>query len=180
MRRRSIAVAAIVALGAGGFADSAAAQRPETAAPRNRTQLEADIRRGFARTVRLRVGLSDDQMQRLGPITQRHALARRRLQMEERETRMALQRSIRDTVAADSAGVERLLNRLVDIQKRRVQVTESEQRDLATIMTPIQRAKFMALQEQVRRQVEQRRVPRFDAEGQPPQRRGRPPPPPQR
>jgi hypothetical protein len=50
-----------------------------------------------------------------------------------------------------------MLQRLVDHQKRRATLLESEQRDLATIMTPIQRARYMALQEQVRRQVEQRR-----------------------
>ena len=32
---------------------------------------------------------------------------------------------------------------------------ESEQRELSTIMTPIQRAKYLALQEQVRRRLEQ-------------------------
>jgi len=51
---------------------------------------------------------------------------------------------------------------MVDIQKRRVAILESEQHDLATIITPIQRARYMALQEQVRRRLEQmrqRRVP---------------------
>jgi hypothetical protein len=125
--------------------------------PPRRAQLEAQVGREFARAIRNRVGLSDAQMARLGPITQKYAGERRTLQMEERDSRMALQRSLRDSTAADSANVSRLLQRLIDVQKRRVQVLEAEQRDLAGIMSPIQRARFMAMQEQLRRQMEQRR-----------------------
>ena len=62
----------------------------------------------------------------------------------------------------DSAQVNQLLQTLIDVQKRRVQILEAEQRDLAVFMTPMQRAKFMAVQEQFRRRLEQmrqRRVP---------------------
>jgi len=55
----------------------------------------------------------------------------------------------------------------LEIQKRLLQLMESEQRELATIMTPVQRAKFTALQEQIRRRVEQmrqRRVPLFESD----------------
>lgn len=122
-----------------------------------RAELEARFRQQLARVVQERVGLSDDQMAQLGPMNQRHAEQRRALQTEERAARVALQRALRNPDAADSAEVSRLLQRLVDAQKRRAVLLEIEQRDLATIMTPIQRARFMALQEQLRRQIEQRR-----------------------
>lgn len=151
---------------------AASAQRGGGAPP-PRDQLEAELRRGFARAVRQRVGLSEDQMRRLAPITQKHATERARIQLDEREARMELGRMLRDSAAVDSAQVERLLARMLDVEKRRVQLMEQEQKDLATIMSPVQRARFLGLQEQLRRRMEERR--RGRGEGGPPPRRGPPP-----
>jgi hypothetical protein len=149
------------------FTQALAAQNPSgpprQAAPERapdsagRARLEGDIRRGFARAVRERVGLSDAQMRQLGPLSQRHEQQRRRLQLEERNTRTSLRVAVRDYQPADSAKVGQLLQNLIDIQRRRVQLLESEQRDLSAIMTPVQRARYLALQEQVRRRLEQMR-----------------------
>lgn len=154
-----------------GFSVAAGAQRTDLAQPprrqaggdsAGRARLEGQLRQGFAQLVRKRVGLSDNQMMQLRPISQRYEQQRRQLQMEERDTRVSLRASLQAGQSADSKQVDELLQRMVDIQKRRVAILESEQRDLATIMTPIQRARYMALQEQIRRRLEQmrqRRVP---------------------
>ena len=132
------------------------AQRPGP--PPQRSQLEAQLRREYTRVVRERVGLSEEQMAQLQPINQRFAGERRSLQLEERDTRVAIQRMLRNTDSqVDSAALSSLLQRLVDVQKRRVQLVEDEQRALAGIMTPLERARYMAVQEQMRRQVDQRR-----------------------
>ena len=157
-----------------GVASASAAQRPDGPPP-PRGELEAELRRGFARAVRQRVGLSDDQMRRLVPITQKHATERARIQLDEREARMELGRILRDSVSADTTRVAGLLATLLDVQKRRVQLMEQEQKDLATVMTPVQRARFLSLQEQVRRQMEERRRSRGTGFGGPPPRRGPPP-----
>ena len=149
----------------------AGAQQRPPAGGDERAQLEARLRQQFARVVRQRVGLSDEQMARLGPVNERHAVQRRQLQMEERSARIELQRALRAPEPPDSGRVSRLLQRLVDVQKRRAALLETEQHELAAIMTPIQRARYLALQEQFRRQVEQRR----DRAG-PPSGRRRPPP----
>jgi hypothetical protein len=122
-----------------------------------RARLEGEVRRGFARAVRQRVGLSDSQMGQLAPLTQRYELQRRQLQVEERTARMGLRAMLRDERTADPKQVDQFLQTLVEIQKRRVQLLESEQRDLAAIMTPVQRAKYMAMQDQIRRRLEQMR-----------------------
>jgi hypothetical protein len=155
--RPRFAIALLIAMS--GVAD--AQQRPAGsrgggAVGEQRAQLEARFRQQLARVVRARVGLTDDQMARLAPINERYALQRRQLQTDERATRVALQRALR-AQSSDSAQVAAMLQRFIDVQKRRATLLEAEQRDLATIMTPIQRARYMALQEQVRRQVEQRR-----------------------
>ena len=168
--------AALIALGLTlTFAADVAAQRPDGPPP-PRGELEAELRRRFARAVRQRVGLSEDQMKKLVPITQKYATERARIQLDEREARMELGNILRDSATADTVKVERLMTRLMDVQKRRVQLMEQEQRDLATIMTPIQRARFLGLQEQLRRQMEERRRPQGGGgPGGPPPRRGPPP-----
>lgn len=140
-------------------------QRQPGAAGEQRAQLEARFRQQFARVVRQRVGLTEQQMARLAPVNERYATQRRQLQLEERATRVSLQRVLRNPDLADSAEVAGLLRHLVDAQKRRAALLEAEQRDLATIMSPIQRARYTALQEQVRRQVEQRRDRGGQAQG---------------
>ena len=140
----------------------ASARRQGGADSIGRARLEGQLRQGFARLVRNRVGLSDDQMMRLRPVTQRYEQQRRQLQMDERDTRLSLGESLGAGQSADAKQVDQLLQHMVDIQKRRVAVLEAEQHDLAAIMTPIQRARYMALQEQIRRRLEQmrqRRVP---------------------
>ena len=150
---------------------TAVAQRPGNPPPRG--ELEAELRRGFARAVRQRVGLSEDQMRRLAPITQKYATERARIQLDERQARMDLGRILRDSTPTDSARIEGLMTRMLDAQKRQVQLLEQEQRELATIMSPLQRARFFALREQMRRQLDERR--RGGSGGGPPPRRGPPP-----
>ena len=154
------------------FALPAESQRPGGPPPRG--ELEAELRRGFARAVRQRVGLSEDQMRRLVPITQKYATERARIQLDEREARMELGRILRDSVPADSTKIDGLMARMLDTQKRQVQLLEQEQKELATIMSPLQRARFLALREQMRRQMEERRRGRGEGQGAPP---GRRPPP---
>jgi len=125
-----------------------------------RSQLEMMVRRNFARVVRNRVGLTDAQMAKLGPISQKYEQQRRQLQIEERDARITLRQRIRSE-SADSAEVSRLLRTLVELQQRRSHILAAEQIELATIMTPLQRAKFMAMQEQIRRRLEQMRQRRM-------------------
>lgn len=148
---------------------TAVAQRPGNPPPRR--ELEAELRRGFARAVRQRVGLSEDQMRRLAPITQKYATERANIQLDERQARVELGRILRDSVPADSAKIEGLMARILDAQKRHVQMLEQEQKELATIMSPLQRARFFGLREQMRRRIEERRR----GGGGPPPRRGPPP-----
>jgi len=164
MTRMRALVAGLLVL---GIAGSALAQRPGRGMgnrppqggmqdPR-RAQLEDEVRREFARAVRQRVGLSDEQMQKLGPLTRRYEEQRRETQMDERDARVKLQATVIIGSDADSAKINQYVQQLLDVQKRRVAIAEAEQKELATVMTPLQRAKYLGLQEQVRRRLEQMR-----------------------
>ena len=158
MRFRAVLLVALLSAAAG--AQAPAARRQDSA---TRSRLEENLRRGLARTVKVRVGLTDDQMSRLGPIARRYEQERRQLQLQERDARQSLRAALRNEQTADQRLVDRQLQTLLDVQKGRAELLESEQRDLATIMTPVQRAKYMALQEQVRRRLEQMRQRRAAA-----------------
>lgn len=173
--RKPIRLAALVPCVAIGFAVAAPVALAQDAGRPlpERQRLEGEIRRGFARAVRERVGLSEEQMRRLAPLTQQHEQQRRQLQQEERRTRIALQGELR-SATPDTARVAQLLDAMLGVQKRRMQMIEAEHRDLATVMTPVQRARYLALQEQVRRRIEQMRQGPGPGDGPRP-RRGPPP-----
>lgn len=169
-----ILAAAVLGLAVPAGAQRQRAQRPMAARPpaagerlpdsAGRARLERELRRGFARAVRNRVGLSEEQMARLVPITQRYEQQRRQLQMEERDARVALRTAMRDDATADASQIDALLRKLVDVQQRRAHILGAEQVELATIMTPLQRARYMALQDQIRRRLEQMRQRRMPPE----------------
>lgn len=133
----------------------AARQLPEERATGNRAQLERRFRQMLYQVTRRRVGLTDAQMNRLMPINQRFETQRRAIQRQERDTRVALRDAMRDSTHADQTRITGYLDKLVELQRQRVELVASEQRDLAEFMTPLQRARYTALQEQVRRRIEQ-------------------------
>lgn len=165
MNRMMIVLASVVF-----GATAAAAQQPAPANPSTppaardsgRARLESKVRERFARAVRQRVGLNDDQMTRLQQVTAKYEQQRRPLGLEERSARLQLRGLVLNEQSADAKQVDALLDKLVDVQKRRVALLEAEQRDLRAFMTPVQRAKYLAMREQVRRRVGEMRERRKD------------------
>jgi periplasmic protein CpxP/Spy len=82
---------------------------------------------------------------------------------EERAQRLALRTELLADAKADQNRVARALDRLHQLQRQRVDLQIEEQREFAAFMTPVQRAKYAALQEQVRRRVEALRRQRADS-----------------
>ena len=123
----------------------------------NRAQLERRFQQMLYQVTRQRVGLTDEQMKRLVPVNQRFTTQRRGIQRQERQTRMALRDAIQDSSQVDQAKITEYLDRLLDLQRQRVELLAQEQKDLAEFMTPLQRAKYTALQEQVRQRIDQMR-----------------------
>ncbi|HKN68457.1 MAG TPA: hypothetical protein VJW73_19370 [Gemmatimonadaceae bacterium] len=169
-RAASISLGALLLAVAGLEAGAQARPRRESTLPRagaarqqpgqggasgNRAQLEQRFRQMLYQVTRRRVGLTDEQMNRLMPINQRFETERRGILRQERATRLALRDAMRDSTHADQARITGYLDKLVELQRQRVELVSREQRDLAEFMTPLQRARYTALQEQVRRRIEQ-------------------------
>ena len=184
MTLRTAIVACLVA-----GASSAAAQRPAQRPmqrprldapapglgqqpPGNRAALEQRVRQALARVARQRIKLTDDQMRQLARVDRQFAVQRRDLNRNERDTRLALAAAMRDTASPDQAKISGYIDQLIEAQRKRLDLVAAEQKELSTFMSPLQRAQYQALQERVRRRLEQIR-----AGGPPAGTPGGPPPP---
>lgn len=169
--RRPLAVLFALTLLGGGFATADAQAKSQRAgraagsaqAPARRQQLEQQLRRRMWRLTRERVGLTDAQMTRLSTTSQRFDARRRSINQAERAQRAALRKQILAGDKADQVSVSAALDKLHQLQRQRLDLQVEEQKEFATFMTPLQRAKYAALQEQVRRRVEALRRQRPDS-----------------
>jgi Spy/CpxP family protein refolding chaperone len=152
--------------------------------PPDRAQLDRRLREGLANVVQRQLGLNDDQLRQLSEVNQRYETRRRELVRRERETRMAMRRELMGQAAPNEDRVAQLLQESSRIQRERFELIDAEQNDLARFLTPSQRAKYLGIQEQMRRRIEEMRDrPAFmDSQGARPggpgaRGRGRRPPP---
>jgi hypothetical protein len=138
-----------------GGATEAAGQAP-AAVPNDRAAAQDLVRERVVRLLRERVGLSDDQLRRLVPVSRSFDARRQAIFREERTTRQALRREL-TAESADQARVAAHIDQIFALQRRRLDLAAEEQRELAGFMTPVQRARYLALQEHLRRRAEEMR-----------------------
>ncbi len=136
----------------------AEAQRPgPDSMPGRREALEQRVRQRMAAVVQQRLGLNAEQMRRLGEVNRDMEAQRRQLQEQERDVRVGLRAEVMRGDSANQDRVARFVDQLIDVQRRRIELLSREQRALAAFMTPVQRAQYLAIQDQVRRRVEEMR-----------------------
>lgn len=153
--------------------------RPGERPQGDRPALERRFRERLESVMRQRLGLTDEQARKLQDANTRFEGRRRELFAEERRVRMGLRRALDgDSSTASNEEVATLLDRAMKLQRERLDLMESEQKELATFMTPIQRAKYFGLLEQVRRQMDDMRNQRNRGDKDRPSLRPHRPPPP--
>ncbi len=141
-------------------------ERMQQPSPEQRQELQRRIREELARAAREKVGLSDEQMQKLAPVNRKFAEQRRDLMLQERDVRTQLRRELMDTTSQDQGKIAQYQRQLLDFQRKRLDIAEAEDKELSTFMTPAQVARYRALQEQIRMRVQQMR--RMQPRGGPP------------
>ena len=131
------------------------AQAVTSAPPANRAALEQQFRERTARLTKQRLGLTDAQLDRLEKTNARFAPQLRQLVMQEREIRRQLRQEMTAGNSANQQHVSDLLDGALRVQKQRIAIVESEQKELAGFLTPVQRARYIALQAQFRKRAEE-------------------------
>ena len=122
-----------------------------------RAELEQRVRERMGREVQARLNLDNAQMQRLGATNNKFEEQRRSLLVEERTARMGLRGQLVRGDSADQQRVAAFLDQLLAVQRKRFDLVEQEQRELAGFLTPVQRARYLAMQDQMRRRMEEMR-----------------------
>ena len=120
----------------------------------NRPALEQQFRERVARLAQKRIGLNDGQMTQLEQSNARFGPQLNNVAAQERETRRQLRIEMTST-APNQQRVSDLLDKALQLQKQRIAIVEAEQKDLARFMTPVQRARYIALQQQFRKRAQE-------------------------
>ena len=120
----------------------------------NRAMLEQQVRERAAALTRERLGLTDAQMQQLQRVNTRFGPQLSAVVMEERSSRRQLRQEL-TAAQPNQARVSTLLDASIRLQKQRIALIEAEQKELAAFLTPVQRARYLALQAQFRNRADQ-------------------------
>ena len=121
-----------------------------------RALLQRQVRQAWAGRVRRQLNLNDQQWRTLNQVNTKYDRQRGEIVRDETQARKELRAAMVDTTAADqNARVEQQMNVLIQAPRRRADLFEAEQKELAGFLTPLQRARFTVMQENLARQLQQ-------------------------
>ena len=110
----------------------------DTVAPRLRQRIEEN----FRAAARDELGLTDDQADKVFAVGVRYASRRRDLEAAHRGLNELLAGELRPGVAANNGTITRALDSIAALQVTQARLFGDEQRDLAAILTPVQRGQL--------------------------------------
>jgi len=148
------------------------------AAPRMNAQQREALEKRFEERidaiVKERLRLTDEQQVKLREVASRTEESRRVLRREEFVLRTALRDEMKAGEKANEAKVGELLDQMPSLERRKLDLLESEQRELARFLSPTQRARYFGLQDELRRGMQdlQRRRMGMDSSDAPTDSRG--------
>ncbi len=143
----------------GGGQDSGAArmywQRPMRPAmdPARRQQLMEQIQERFAQRVQARLGLTNQQMDRLRAEMRTDRDQHRQLGDQEQALRQAIGDQLRPGVAANQDSLSRLLDAVAANHVARAQLEQQELRNLS-FLTPVQKAQLLLMRQMLMQRVQ--------------------------
>ncbi len=137
-------------------------RRPSYSGAQRAQELERQFRERLDSLVRVRLQLSDEQHSRLREVASRTEQERRTLRGEEIRIRLALRRELMAGEKANEARVAELLDQVPVLERRRLEVSEQELKELSRFLTAVQRARYFALQEQLRWSMQEMQRSRMD------------------
>jgi hypothetical protein len=130
---------------------------PQPPQDSNRQELAKAIRQRWQQVVRDRLGLNEVQMRQLQETTRHFNAQRQTLNQEEKAIRSEMRDQVTGVTPTDDKHLAAMIDTVLDLQRQRLELTRNEQRELSLFLSPLQRVKYLALQEQLRLQMERLR-----------------------
>ena len=153
MRRLSACVAGLAALSI-ALPGIATAQRGGDKPLPKQQPLQRQVRQAFAGVLRRQLNLNDEQLKKLQDIDVKYQRQRTDVVRDERAARADLRTALGDSSATPDQGkVDGYLTRLIQAQRKRADLLEAEQKELSGFLNPVQRAKYLALREQLQKRI---------------------------
>lgn len=150
MTRRFLSLALLVAICA-----ALPAVVPAQVESPNAAVLRQRIENQFLARVKQQLGLDEVQSQRMLGVLKESADTRRELEETESSLKSVLHEQLRPGIAADTAAINRALDQLFANRVRYAETFRSEMVDLRAFLTPVQRAQYFQLREQLMQRIQQ-------------------------
>ena len=106
------------------------------------------VRQAFLARVRQELNLDQPKMRRLNQTEQSFNRQRNELNQSERQTRQSLAAAMQDSTP-DQGKIDGYINQLIQVQRKRADLLEAEQKELSSFLTPMQRAQYLSLNQQM-------------------------------
>jgi len=150
-------------------AEAKADVKAETQGEREARQqrLAGQVREAFARVVKQRLNLSDDQARRLKDVDDRYETQRNDVAKDERQARQALRAALAAPNGGDQAKIDENMAVITNAQRRRAEILAAEQKELGGFLTPRQRSQYFFMRDNLARRIQQ--VRQNPAPGTPPE-----------
>lgn len=139
--------------------------QPPRVTEATRAMLERRVQDRVNEIVRVRLALSDEQFQQLRALATRIEDDKRALRNDELTTRFSLRQELLAGDRVNEARVGELLDKMPKLERRRLDIMEAEQRDLSKFLSPSQRARYYALQDELRKNMQDMQRRRLGGEG---------------
>ena len=136
-------------------------------APPERARVEQQLRQRMGQIVKQRLGLTEQQFQQLNAANRKFDSDRLALLNQERSVRLGIRRQIEAGDKGSSERLSVLMDSTLLLERRRLDLMETEQAELKKFLTPRQRAQYFGLQTQLRNRMEQMRRERAQKGGRP-------------
>jgi hypothetical protein len=130
----------------------------QDSAAANRQELVRRVRQAYNEAVKKELDLNDDKWHQLQDMDRRYQQQRQQVQRDEKAARLGLKSVMEDSArvgGVDQAKISEYMDQLVQAQHRRAEILDAEQKELATVLTPLQRAKYQGMREQLNQRIRQ-------------------------
>ena len=133
------------------LAPTLAAQQDSVAGPDSaeRERLQQEIERRFGAVVQQRLGLTNDQADRLRGTEERFRPRRRAIVRQQVMLRLGLQDQMRPGQAANADSVRRLMDAMQANRSDLLRLDQEQDREMSGYLSPVQRAQYQMLRERL-------------------------------